>query len=1245
MAGRSDPPRTVSLSIDPDHPELLSGLELWLQLGLITHDQVKRLCFESLTCAVPVRSPVVQPQQEWLAVSPGDRAATGKPSTRSGLSTLMAEFSIAWLLLLGVFLVVVSSMVLAATQWQSVSNVGQYLILLGYTLAFWQAGHWTARQSNLQTTSRMLQVATLLIIPINFWMMAGFQLGQTPVGFGVALAAGLTLSGVMAQLLREHPRGVLFNGWGLSWLHWLWAVPGGVGLALYGGILGTALTWHWGIRRGKPGLQRRRSQIVPLTALFLIGRAALEGAVPLAQLGLPLGAIGAVWVEIERSRQGSKGSPDARLSGLGWLLLGLGWLMAALTEPLQAIALSGLAIGLLADPLQRQWRRRDLGLMLMISLQSYLQLRQLPSSGLRTAVIQHIGTWLGEPLNGWQLTGLGLFPYFLGLVALALWLRSRQKPALVRLTTAWVLSLGVIAGLPGLESPAVRSLYLLAWSLTLMVLWWRRWVNAPWLAYLTHGLGVLTLITLFNWAYPTASSTVWTGVLLGGAITEGALVLKRGHRIWQQCSEVGGLVLAISSYGTGLATVAFNPTVLGGYGGLVWLAVPALLMGLSQYHPRPERRRPAAWIGFIACILAPLLPPTMSWAMVLGFALAAVITVGLNRALANRWGASVTVALSLMGAIAALDWYGPEDPGGIFSGLALLLWGLWGVRFALRNQRSPFASSYRWALNSGGIALAGLILLRGTAGIAALTAEGTAVGQSFLLAMGLTASAIAFRLWQAPTNLGYLGLAWGLELLLLGGFSAQGWASEALAVCHGGLGLATQLAGDWGIRHYQNKSPSPVRKVSWALIPLGFVAIAWLQGHLDFTATTGLYSLAAAGVAIGVGRRYRRLAVLRYGGIFALTWGAYELWVYQLMQGEGDSWGMGLTLLALLATAIAWLYGITTRWLQIWWRCPKGVVRWTAHLHWGLSCLCLLPALLDGRNPPWLPLWLGVAISLITYGLWRGRRTGAWVDAATALFILTLFYGLEQVVPNLDLGAWAATISALVAAILYWLPWHRWGWPRRAWRRSTLVLPIVMVGLTTRAINIPSLFLVAGFYGWVASQTRRVHLSYVSVVLANGAIWDWLHEINQFEPLWGMTLISGSILYFVQMEPALQSRDRRQQRHWLRCLAVALFCLTAFYQAGAALGPGLAVAVLGLVLVGLGLLLRVRAYLYSGTVTFGLAVLNLLWRFISAEAVLLWALGIAVGLALIWLAATFEARRSQATDFVNHWLATLAEWE
>ena len=42
---------------------------------------------------------------------------------------------------------------------------------------------------------------------------------------------------------------------------------------------------------------------------------------------------------------------------------------------------------------------------------------------------------------------------------------------------------------------------------------------------------------------------------------------------------------------------------------------------------------------------------------------------------------------------------------------------------------------------------------------------------------------------------------------------------------------------------------------------------------------------------------------------------------------------------------------------------------------------------------------------------------------------------------------------------------------------------------------------------------------------------------------------------------------------------------------------------------------------------------------------LLWALGITLGFALIWIAATFESRRASTIALVQYWSAELDRWE
>ncbi|NJN49138.1 MAG: hypothetical protein HC805_04300 [Alkalinema sp. RL_2_19] len=136
----------------------------------------------------------------------------------------MAEVAVVWLLFLGVFLVVASSAAIAAIQWRNVSSVGQYSILLGYTLAFGGAGLWAASKANLKVTGRMLQIASLLIIPVNFWMMDGFRLWAFPSGWVVMAIGTVALSLMQWRLLRQSQPIDRWNSLLLNALQWGWQV-------------------------------------------------------------------------------------------------------------------------------------------------------------------------------------------------------------------------------------------------------------------------------------------------------------------------------------------------------------------------------------------------------------------------------------------------------------------------------------------------------------------------------------------------------------------------------------------------------------------------------------------------------------------------------------------------------------------------------------------------------------------------------------------------------------------------------------------------------------------------------------------------------------------------------------------------------------------------------------------------------------------------------------------------------------
>lgn len=109
-------------------------------------------------------------------------------------------------------------------------------------------------------------------------------------------------------------------------------------------------------------------------------------------------------------------------------------------------------------------------------------------------------------------------------------------------------------------------------------------------------------------------------------------------------------------------------------------------------------------------------------------------------------------------------------------------------------------------------------------------------------------------------------------------------------------------------------------------------------------------------------------------------------------------------------------------------------------------------------------------------------------------------------------------------------------------------------------------------------------------------------------------------------------------------LATGLMCLSALSESDAQLLWGFAAAGFFLLLILAGLILRVRAFAYVGSLFFVFKVVRQFWLFVADQSFLLWAIGIVVGLLFIWVAATFEARRSHMTALLNYWVDELRSW-
>ncbi|MEM9003392.1 MAG: hypothetical protein AAGE59_07700, partial [Cyanobacteria bacterium P01_F01_bin.86] len=566
------------LHIDSSHPSLMTGLDHWVKLNLLTDQEILDLCRQNLHCEIPTRPVAESIPKRNVATLKSDtsRLHTSRSVTipNSGerdtsrshpsadthpirtsdflppqperppnlptriLRSLMAELSVIWLLLLGVILVLLSSGVLVANQWERFPAAGQYSILWAYTFAFGLSALWAGARDRLRLTARALQIVTLSLVPLNLIAMDGFDLWREPVGLGVLLLAILSLMGLTVWLYRIPFEQLASSSEKRPWLkhvllstvHLGWGFTAIPGLAVYVGVIGTTALSLWQqqvshrqLSTGPrplhnpqkntedslvPKLSVNLNSILMLYGLGLLLIRAIFGAhMPIAQLGLAIGTCGFLiaWTQfcpdmattaVHNSASGAfTTSPGdttdqiqkaSRVQGLqplngrslergGLVLVLLGWTVALPSVLWQALGVSILAALLLGRRLLVTWSRIDLTGLLLVGLQSvWLIWEIVPEPG--QAYVQALGDALiGTQGKPWASMSLVFFPYLVGIVVLSDWLARHRKQDLAQFSGWIALCLGTGLVMLGALNPTLRVLSLAASTLLLALVTRRRW--------------------------------------------------------------------------------------------------------------------------------------------------------------------------------------------------------------------------------------------------------------------------------------------------------------------------------------------------------------------------------------------------------------------------------------------------------------------------------------------------------------------------------------------------------------------------------------------------------------------------------------------------------------------------------------------------------------------------------------------------------------------------------------------------
>ncbi|MHC5764047.1 MAG: DUF2157 domain-containing protein [Nostoc sp.] len=1315
MSSPLERPLKIEIRLPSSHPQLLEGLDIWLRLGLISDAQVRQLCQEFLVCAV-----VLQPQAEAktkvvfatfdpvqqlpIAVlqSSSGKQAQQKPAKPNFIGTMLqslgAELSVRWLLFLGVFLVVVSSGVLAASQWARFPASGQYGVLFAYTLSFWGLSFWATRQNNLRLTAQTLLIATLLLVPVNFWAMDSFKLWQNPVDWIVVAIACPTLTAITVLLSKNrtiftnlHPGKLpLVNILGLSYLHWGWQLREFPLIAVYLATIATTIitVYHNLFQQPRTvseedrgdvydGLRLRRSLSISLPAaviiyslIVLLVRAIFVTKVDVALLGLAIGICG--WLITWLAQQGrrraggveevtliSSSSPSSLLlwERLGGVLLFLGWVVSVVNYPWQAIAVSGLGLWFVGSRLWQYSLKRDFAGVFVIGLETILLGWRLVPDHLQKLAIATSTQLTNSQNEPWALLGIALFPYVILMVALTDSFYRSQKRELAKFGELLTLLFGTLLTTIALVNPALRSLNLLFSTATLAFVTQRRSPSSLALVYLTHIMGVLTFCFTINWLFPSLTQQCWASILLALMVAEWRFSLQEG--LWQRSAWDIGLGLAAASF-----FLLWMNAESSWYGiadnrsdwGVLWLVTPLALTGVAN-ATIIERRITSRYLSVLAVIIAQLLTLQLPGIRLISLAVGAGLMFANTRYLRNQVSAVITEGF-VLSFIGALLWTGvPGLPrlaaAGWFVVGAIATLSLWLARTVFSRRGNELAVIYAAASDKWAIALCSVELLSLTLHSVLIYQGFTTSGFLFLIATAITLAAIVYRSWREPTNWAFYGIGWCLELLITQVLGLGERSLVRIAIANIALGLITQLVGEWWQqRHQLERFPSSLH-----ILPLIYGAFSVLLRLNTFTEWTGLYSLGVALIIIGVGRRREKFKPLLYLGIIGVSISAYELLFYQMSQASGGALGDGLIAMSTLGASIMYAYRILSPRLVSYLHLTPQELKRIAHIHWVWSSCLLMAAIITPIAVNRL-VGLGTGVFLIRYAIFQGRnfRTSPSILGGITIAEMWVYLGLLEVAGMRiywretavgrfwagPLVPWNGAIACVVAYFLYILPWENWGWSKRPWQQAAYITPLIILWETRLQTYPITLLLAAGFYIFLAKVGENIRFTYISVALIDWAVYRGFDSLHLTDTLWYVTPIGLSLLYIAQVDTQLKLPEYKTSRHFLRVLGSGLICGWAIlFNQNTAWIPG----IFSLIAIFAGLALRVRAFLYIGTATFLITTIYQSVIFSLQYSFLKWVVGLLVGILLIYIAANFETRRAQITSLIRSAIDEFQSWE
>ena len=746
-----------------------------------------------------------------------------------------------------------------------------------------------------------------------------------------------------------------------------------------------------------------------------------------------------------------------------------------------------------------------------------------------------------------------------------------------------------------------------------------------------------------------------------------------------------GLLSGAISYLFFLSQILATPTPIAFRWGLVWLIIPGMLTLTAKYTRRIKQRRLATLLSCTTLVAAQLLvfgqPETRFISLTVAIGLMLANAYHLRRTVVTviHVGFGVSLLPSLIyGYVTNWNWLivGAVSVLSLYKFRQYLQRHLETPQFSYFSQRNDYGilgvgaepknikliEKYSQAADYWAIAL--IVTEIALLSVIYLNLNEFKVYAQYLLTTILITTAINWRYRQQPNNLVLYAFVWLIELLVAGFIFSIGGNSLTLAITNIILGLLSL-----GFVRWLATTSSAWGNLNLAYIPLIYAVLGMLPRLSYFNAYTGLITLGAAIILMNINLGEPNAnRITRYIAFAGISLGIYEVVIYQMQQSSGGSAADGLTILALVAAAIAFVYRLGAWWYRqrqqttIFALSLPQIIS-IAHIHWAISSILKVIAAsiaIETATPRLAPISIATSFCLGAYALIQGRDIPSpqkkfntanselrtknselldwWVYVGLVEIAATLVYS-RLIINKLSFFDPVRVIfTCFIALAIYQIPWQNLGWRATPWQRTALIIPALMALVTAEDISYISLLFTAIFYLRIAYYQKNIRWSYVSLGFINWGITRLVWQYNT-EFIWLAGIISLSILYIAQFDRYFQSH--RQQRHYLRLVGSSIICITAlFYQ-----NLGIIPSAISFSLIFIGLGLKIRAFLFAGTITLILTVIYQLIILVLTYSFLKWIFGLLAGICSIVVAAGFEKQREHLIERLQTHTNKLRNWQ